>query len=131
MMCLYYHPTKQRERNLSQLCVDKLRHPPGLQSLCRYNRTPAARELFVYQNSAPGEPAHRRLATSRKPVKIANVLFCWLTQAFHTNLAQFKRPGMSAAPAGRVRAVPHPLRRACPHTCPPSHPRPPVRTLIS
>ena len=123
-MCLYYHPTKQRERNLSQLCVDKLRHPPGRQSLCRYNRTPAARALIVYQNSAPGELAHRRLATSRKPVKTANVLFYWLTRALDTNLEHSPAPTMSAAPAGRVRAVPHPRPPSMPPHLPTLAPTP-------
>ena len=72
-------------------------------------------------------------STARKPVKTANVLFYWLTRPpphfpLTSPLTSIIRPQWgSKSDFGQISAVAYPLRRACPHTCPPSHTRPPVR----
>ena len=66
-MCLYYHLTKQRERNLSQstpaarkLCVDKIRRPAARQSLCRENPNPGPAKNLRVPKIRPGEACPTR-----------------------------------------------------------------------
>ena len=68
------------------------------------------------------------LAIPSKPVKAATVLFYWLRRAWRLlgrevwTTSVWTARTMSEAP-GRVRPIAEPLRRACTHTCPPSHAR--------
>ena len=73
-------------------------------------------------------------STARKPVKTANVLFYWLTRPPPSppcSPGTLVTPSMSKSDFGQISAAAYPLRRACPHTCPPSHTRPPELTLTT
>ena len=81
-------------------------------------------ETFVYRQThhptIPNYVCVDKIPAKPPPPPLTALLTSPLTGTLWT-------PAMSKSDFGQISAVAYPLRRACPHTCPPSHTRPPVR----